>query len=139
MGPAYRNYIEETIFGEMSELLFEESVEVELSQRQTWGDAGMTLRGSHFLHDLSLYNVSLRGNIDFRITRGLSVNGRGNVAWVEDQIYLSARGATDEEALLELRRRSTDFDYGVSVGFSFQFGSIFNNVVNNRFRGVSRF
>ncbi|NNL30877.1 MAG: hypothetical protein HKO77_07630, partial [Gemmatimonadetes bacterium] len=126
VGPAYRDYIEETVFGETSELRFEQSLEVELSQRQTWGDAGLTLRGSHYLHDFGLYNVSLRGNIDFRITRGLSVNARGDVGWVEDQIYLSAAGATDEEALLELRQRGTDFNYGVSVGFSFQFGSIFN-------------
>ncbi len=139
VGPAYRDYIEETVFGEESELRFEQSLEIELSQRQTWGDAGLTLRGSHYLHDVGLYNVSLRGNIDFRITRGLSVNARGNVGWVEDQIYLSAQGATDEEALLELRQRGTDFNYGMSVGFSFQFGSIFNNVVNNRFRGVSGF
>ncbi len=139
IGPAYRDYIEETVFGESSELRFEQSLEVELSQRQTWGDAGLTLRGSHYLHDVALYNVSLRGDIDFRITRGLSINARGNVGWVEDQIYLSAQGATDEEALLELRQRGTDFNYGMSVGFSFQFGSIFNNVVNNRFRGVSGF
>lgn len=139
VGPAYRKYIEETLFGETSELRFEQSLEIELSQRQTWGDASLTLRGSHYLHDVDLYNVSLRGNIDFRIIRGLSVNARANVGWVEDQIYLSAEGATDEEALLELRQRGTDFDYGVSVGLSFQFGSIFNNVVNNRFRGVSGF
>jgi len=139
VGPAYRDYLEETVFGETSELRFEQSLEIELSQRQTWGDAGVTLRGSHYLHDLSLYNLSLRGNVDFRITRGLSVNARGDVGWVEDQIYLSAGGATDEEALLQLRQRGTDFNYGISVGFSFQFGSIYNNVVNNRFRGVSGF
>ena len=139
IGPAYRNYIEETIFEQTEELRFEQSLQIELSQRQTWGDGGLTLRGSHFLHDVGLYNVSLRGDIDFRITRGLSVNARGDIGWVEDQIYLSAGGVTDEEALLELRQRGTDFDYGISVGFSFQFGSIFNNVVNNRFRGVSGF
>ena len=37
---------------------------------------------------------------------------------------------------LSLRQRASDFDYEISVGFSFQFGSIFNNVVNNRFSGV---
>ncbi|NIR40062.1 MAG: hypothetical protein GWN73_31180, partial [Actinobacteria bacterium] len=47
VGPAYRDYIEETVFGETSELRFEQSLEIELSERQTWGDAGLTLRGSH--------------------------------------------------------------------------------------------
>lgn len=133
VGPAYRDYIEETVFQETSETRFEQSLEIELSQRQTWGDAGLTLMGSHFLHDTALYNVSLRGDIDFRVTRGLSINARGNVGWVKDQIYLSADGATDEETLLRLQQRGTDFSYGISVGFNVQFGSIFNNVVNNRF------
>lgn len=135
IGPALRDYIEETLFQETEETRFEQSLEIELSQRQTWGDAGVTLMGSHFLHDTGLYNVSLRGDIDFRITRGLSVNARGNVGWVRDQIYLSADGATDEEALLRLQQQGTDFSYGLSVGFNVQFGSIFNNVVNNRFNG----
>lgn len=135
IGPAFRDYIEETVFQETSETRFEQSLEIELSQRQTWGDAGVTLMGSHFLHDTGLYNVSLRGDIDFRVTRGLSVNARGNVGWVKDQIYLSAAGATDEETLLRLQQRGTDFSYGLSVGFNVQFGSIFNNVVNNRFNG----
>jgi hypothetical protein len=77
----------------------------------------------------------MRGDIDFRIVRGVSVNARGNIAWVNDQIYLSADGATDAEALLQLQQRGTDFRYGFSVGVSIQFGSIFNNVVNNRFGG----
>jgi hypothetical protein len=136
IGPAYRDYIEETVFGYLEELRWEQSLEVELSQRQTWGEAGLTVSGSHFLHDTNRYNVSLRGDIDFRITRGVSVNARGNVGWVEDQIYLSAEGATDQEALLRLRQQGTDFDYSLSVGVSVQFGSIYNNVVNNRFRGV---
>ena len=136
IGPAYRDYIEETIYGYDDEFRWEQSLEIELSQRQTWGDAGVTLQGSHYLHDLSLYNVSLRGDIEFRIIRGLNFNARGNVGWVKDQIYLSAEGATDQEALLQLQQQGTDFDYGISFGLSFQFGSIFNNVVNNRFRGV---
>jgi hypothetical protein len=139
VGPSYRDYIERTLEGYSDEFRWEQFLEIELSQRQTWGDAGLTLSGSHFLHDIGLYNVSLRGNLDFRVMRGFSINARGNVGWVEDQIYLSAEGATDQEALLELRQQATDFDYGFSVGFSVQFGSIFNNVVNNRFRGVGRF
>lgn len=135
IGPTYRNYIEETVFGELEETLFEQSLEVELSQRQAWGDASVSVEWSHFLHDTSLRTISLDGNISFRITRGLSLNADADVSWVNDQVFLSAEGQTDEEILLRLAQRSTDFDYGISFGFSFQFGSIFNNVVNNRFGG----
>ena len=136
IGPTYRDYIETTYLGEDEETLFEESLQVQFSQRQTWGDASFSITGSHFMHDLDRNNLSLRGDIDFRIVRGLSVNARGDIGWVNDQLYLSAEGATDEEALLRLSNRATSFNYGLQVGFSIRFGSIFNNVVNNRFRGA---
>lgn len=135
IGPAYRDYIETTVFGEDEELRWEQSATLALSQRQTWGDASIRVNASHFLHDLDLYNVSLRGDINFRITRGLSFNTRANVSWVQDQIYLSGKNATSEEELLDLVRRSQSFAWGFQVGFNFRFGSIFNNVVNNRFGG----
>jgi hypothetical protein len=139
IGPTYRDYIEETVFGQTSETRFEESMEIEFSQRQPWGDASVSVTGSHYLHDFDRNNLSIRGNVEFRIVRGFSVNARGDIAWVDDQIYLSAEGASDEETLLRLRQRGTDFNYGLTVGFSIQFGSIFNNVVNNRFRGIPGF
>lgn len=135
IGPAYRDYIEKTVFGEWHETRWEESIEAEFSQRQPWGDAGITVRASHFLHDLDLYNVNLRGDVEFRVVRGFSVNAEANVGWVNDQVYLSADEASSAEELLDLVRRSQSFNYGVQVGFSLQFGSIFNNVVNNRFGG----
>jgi len=135
IGPAYRSYLEETVFGQMEETRWEQSLEFELSQRQPWGDASISMTGSHFLHDIDLYNVRLGGDIDFRIARGVSINAEGNISWVNDQIYLSAEGATDAEALLNLQQRSQDFNYSLQLGFSFQFGSIYNNVVNNRFQG----
>ena len=42
--------------------------------------------------------------------------------------------ATTEEILLRLRQLATDYSYYTSVGFSYRFGSAFNNVVNPRFR-----
>ena len=139
IGAAYREYFETTTYGEDQETRAEHSFEVDFSQRQDWGDAGVTLQGSQFLHDTSLYNISLRGDIDYRVVRGFSINARGSIRRVEDQIYLSGHGVTDEEALLALRLRATSYDYNLRLGFSFQFGSLFNNVVNNRFRGIQGF
>lgn len=137
IGPAYRDYIEETLYGQSRETRWEHGLEIELSQRQRWGDASVRLTGSHFLHDAGMYNVSMRGDLNFRIARGLNIGGEANISWVRDQIYLSAEGATDAEALLDLQQRAQDFNYGIEVGFFFQFGSIYNNVVNNRFGGGS--
>jgi hypothetical protein len=146
IGPAYRRYIEETLYGANSETRWEQSAEIDLSARQPWGETGASISASNFLfmpdaqeYDGGLYSINLRGDIDFRIVRGFSIRLDGNVGWVQDQIYLSAGGITDEEALLRLQQLETDFEYGVSLGFSFQFGSIFNNVVNNRFRNAQGF
>ena len=139
IGPAYREYFEETIWGKLEETRWEQAAEIEFSQRQTWGDASLEAKASHFLHDIDRHNVSLSANADVRITRGLSLNLRGNVSWVDDQIWLAGGGITDEEALLNLQAQATNYRYGFDVGLSFQFGSIFNNVVNNRFRGTEGF
>ncbi len=135
IGPAYREYLEETVYGWLSETRWEEALEIEFSQRQPWGNASFRVNGSHFLSNTDLYAVSLRGDLSFRVFRGLNLNAEGGVGWVNDQIYLSAQGASDAEALLNLRQRAQDFNYEVQVGFSFQFGSVYNNVVNNRFGG----
>jgi len=130
VGPGYRDYIEETIYEQTSETRWEHSVRIDFSSRQTWGDASVGISGGHFLHDFERHNLRLDGDLEFRVVRGFNVDLRGEVEWVDNQIYLP-----DEEALLRLRQQATSFNFRVSAGFSFQFGSIYNNVVNNRFRG----
>ena len=56
----------------------------------------------------------------------------GRASWIRDQLFLPAAGVSDEEILLQRRRVASNFDWDFGVGFSFQFGSIYNNVVNNR-------
>ena len=108
---------------------------MEFSQRQPWGNASVRLSGSTYLHDTSLNNISLRGNLSFRIVRGLDLNVGASYSRVRDQIFLSGRDLTDEERLLELQTQATDYRASINFGLSYQFGSIFNNVVNNRFPG----
>ncbi|MGD8288010.1 MAG: hypothetical protein PVJ80_03385 [Gemmatimonadota bacterium] len=139
IGPVYFDYINPTIYGKREELRFDQQLVVEFDSRQTWGDAGFTLSASHYLYNIDRNNRCAEGRISYRIARGIEVNARGNIAWVNDQIFLEAEEATDEETLLNLQRRQTDVSSNFSVGFRIQFGSIFNNVVNNRFRGIGGF
>lgn len=134
MGPFYHDYTETTIYNYVSETRWVQSLEVRLDARQPWGSASFGTSGSQYVTNEDLYRFSVWGGTSIRIVRGFSVNISGNTSWVRDQIFLSAQGATDEEALLRLQQRPTDFDYGMEVGFSYQFGSIYNNVVNNRIR-----
>ena len=138
IGPVYRNYFEETRYGEVAETRAEQALTLALSQRQTWGNASIRLRGSNYLHDFDRHNVSLNGNLSFRITRGLDLNFGASYSRVSDQLYLSGEGLTDEERFLRLRQEATDYEASIRFGMSYQFGSIFNNVVNNRFPGGGR-
>ena len=57
----------------------------------------------------------------------------GRFSWIRDQLFIPAADISDEERLLQRRRLASNFDWDMGIGLSFQFGSIFNNVVNNRF------
>ena len=135
IGPVYRGYLEETLLGETQELRGQHAITLDLSQRQAWGEASIRLLGSSYLHDTELYNLSLRGDLEFRIIRGLDLEVGARYSKVADQIFLSGEDLTDEERLLELQTQQTDFELSLDFRISYQFGSIFNNVVNNRFPG----
>ena len=131
----HRRYVEQTIYGELAETRWEHSLKAQLARREKWGDIAINVEGSHFLHDVELYGLSVYGGLDFRIARGVTIDMEANISWVNDQIYLSAEGLSDAEALLDLQQQAQNFNYGIEASLSFHFGSIFNNVVNNRFRG----
>ncbi len=139
IGPTWQDYIDQTIYGKYYELRYQQSLEVSFDSNQPWGNAGIAVRASHYLHDFDLYNRSLSGNVSYRVTRGVNLFANGDISWLTDQIFLPIEDVSDEEALLNLRQQATDKQYGFSVGIQFQFGSIFNNVVNNRFTGIQGF
>lgn len=132
-GLRYFDWEEETIFRQTSELRPQHVIRFDAFQRQPWGETSASIRGSQYLHDLDLWSLSLDGELEFRILRGLSLDLRGEVEWIEDQIYVSSDGLTDQDIFLGRFDRPTSYVYEFSVGLSFEFGSIFNNVVNNRF------
>ncbi len=133
LGLNYYEYEERTLFDLLSETRLAHDFGLSISQRQPWGQVFANANAFQYLHDLSKYRVSTGGFISFRVFRGLSLNVNGRVSWIRDQIFLPAGGISDEEILLQRRRLASDFDWNFGMGFTFQFGSIFNNVVNNRF------
>jgi hypothetical protein len=77
--------------------------------------------------------MAVSGGLSFRVFRGLNLTIDGSYERIRDQIYLSAEGLSDEEILVRQPEQATGYGYDFSVGFSYRFGSIFSNVVNNRF------
>ena len=129
------DYTEETVYFETEETRLAASLTAAVNQVQPWGRMRLSLTGSQYLHDADRYRVALNGSVSMRLFRGFSVNVGGSYAWVRDQLFLPTGGASQEDVLLRQRQLQTNFNYATVVGFSYQFGSIFNNVVNPRFGG----
>ncbi|MGI9627297.1 MAG: hypothetical protein ACR2QM_10715 [Longimicrobiales bacterium] len=136
-GANYFDYNETTIFGQDEETVFDQTVRTTLDLREQWGSASISLEGATFLDDFDKNRVTLFGNVNVRLIRGLSLDIFGSYSRVRDQIFLERGGATDDEVLLRLRQLGTDFTYFTSVGLRYTFGSIFNNVVNSRMDNIS--
>jgi hypothetical protein len=128
---AYK-YEEATIFGRTSEVRPLSIAELAFSQRQPWGSMYASASWLQYWHDLARHRLDVFGGMDIRLVRGLSLSLNGSVARVKDQLYLPAEELTPEEILLRRRQLGTDFRYRLNLGFSYTFGSIFNNVVNPR-------
>jgi hypothetical protein len=126
-------YFEETIFEKTAETLLDHALLVNMDAVQPWGEfeAGVDL--VQYLNHWDQWSAELNGRIDFRITRGLSFNVRGNWAAVRNQRFLAVEEQTNEEILLRQAALATNSTYQINYGITYQFGSIFNNIVNPRF------
>lgn len=127
-----RQYLEETIYQQTSELLFDQSLEVALRLRKPWGSIFTSLRGRHFFHDFSKNSVELNNNINVRIVQGLAVRFRTNFEFINDQLSLPRGEVSLEDLLLSQRQLATNYDFSFSVGINYTFGSIYNNIINTR-------
>ncbi len=133
VGYGYVKYYEETIYDKVKENLWGEDFSVNLDLKQPWGTISASLEGWHYFQDLSKYQLELNGEVSLRIFKGLNLNIDGGGARVHDQLSLAKGGATLEEVLLRRKQVATNYNYYISVGLSFTFGSIHSNVVNPRF------
>lgn len=132
VGFSHFNYEEVTIFDRTQETRPNHDFSVRYQLVQPWGNVNVNATARSFLHDLSLHRLSIGGNINLRLVRGLNFRTFGNVARIKDQIFLSGADIPPEEILLRRRQLGTDFRIFLSIGLSYRFGSIFNNVVNPR-------
>ena len=129
----YFDWEQETEYMKTTETRPGQQLEARLFQRQTWGYSWLALEASSFLNDMKQNRIELNGNISVRVFRGLRFNTGGSWERIRDQIFLPLGGLTDEEILLRRRDRASEYEFNLRAGFSYQFGSIFNNVVNSRF------
>ena len=132
VGYNFYEYFERTIYGFLNQKMFNQSLTLNLRYREKWGSVYSYLVASQFLDQPDQNRLTLNNYINLRIIRGLSLRISGNFQLIRDQINLPSGEASIEDLLLRQRQISTDFQNRISLGLSYTFGSIFNNIVNTR-------
>jgi len=127
-------YRQQTIYEKTSQVLPLHTLRALYNTSQPWGSANASVSGSQYLSDPTKMSLGVSGNLNFRVFRGLSLAVQASVSLIHDQLYLPLAGATADEVLLNLQQLATSYSYYTAVGFSYTFGSAYNNVVNPRFQ-----
>ena len=136
IGATRYGYRDTTIFFRMDETLLNHSLLLGYSATQPWGSVNFSVNASQAFRGFAvtdIFRLTGGGHGEFRLFRGFNLTMNGNYSRINDQIYLPKRGATVEDVLLQRRQLATSYEYWGSVGISYRFGSIFQNVVNPRF------
>ena len=131
------HYIDSTIYDKINENLWQHSIEAAYEVVQKWGNIDVGLSYSNYLHDWSKNNLSFSGSVELRIAKGLSINVSGSASLIHDQLGILKEDLSIEQILTQRKLQATNYSYYTSVGFTYTFGSIYNNVVNPRFGSSS--
>ena len=129
------DYTDTTIYFKTNENLFSEGVSISYNTVKPWGSVNTSISGNHYLHDFSKNIISLNTGLSLRLIKGLSLNLNGSGSMVHNQLSIPKGDYSIQDVLLERAELETQFTYFASIGFSYSFGSIYNNIVNPRFSG----
>jgi hypothetical protein len=132
IGPEWKKYYEETIYDKLKESMWEQTVRLDLQLIHTWGEIEAGLDATNLMHDWSKNRITFDTDLSVRIIRGLSVNFGFRIENIHDQIYLAKGEVSLEDVLLNKVQLPSTFEIGADFGVRVQFGSIYNNIVNNR-------
>ncbi|HET7216843.1 MAG TPA: DUF481 domain-containing protein [Vicinamibacterales bacterium] len=139
LGWEHADYLETTIYGKDDEDLMDHRVETTLNLQQPWGSASASFEVAQYLTQPGKYRLTTVGSLEVRLFKGFSVDLFAEASRRRDQLSLRRGDATNEEILVRQRELATGYQYDIGFGISYSFGSIFNNVVNPRFRNAGGF
>ncbi|MDX1284018.1 MAG: hypothetical protein R3182_03355 [Draconibacterium sp.] len=128
----FSNYSETTVFLKDKESLWSHKLNASYTNFQHWGTINFRAGWSNYLHDFSLNRLSAGAYVSIKIAKGLTFDMHGGYAFIHDQVSLRKGNASIEDILLNRKELSTTYSYGTSIGITYRFGSIYNNVVNPR-------
>jgi hypothetical protein len=126
-------YLDATIFRRTSETRGDQALSVALGLVEPWGGASLSAQVAAFLNNFRQNRQVIAADLHIRLFAGFSFTVDPSFASIHDQIYLPAGSASVEDILLARRQLATNYQYQLSAGFAFTFGSIYNGIVNPRF------
>lgn len=137
IGAQYNQYFDTTIYLRTQELRGRQTLFLNTSFTQKWGNVNIGIDWSNYLHDVKLNKLGIGGAVEWRIIKGLRVALWGNYEFIHNQINLPKGNATKDELLTRQRQIGSSFNYWGGLGVRYQFGSNQNSAVNARFNGTS--
>jgi hypothetical protein len=129
----HNNYIETTIYNKTKDYLFTQNLNIIFELNKSWGSFNASVYVSNYLNDFSRFSLGVYTLNSFRIGRGLSFNISCGLNMCRDQISLRKGMASPADVMTYQREMESNYNYSVSFGFTYRFGSKFNNAVNPRF------
>ncbi|MCD6354525.1 MAG: hypothetical protein J7L95_03160 [Prolixibacteraceae bacterium] len=128
----FNNYSDTTVFLKSKESLWSNKLNASYTNFQQWGTINFTAGWSNYLHDFSLNRFSVGAYASIKIAKGLTFDMHAGYSFIHDQVSLRKGDASIEDILLNRKELSTTYSYGTSIGITYRFGSIYNNIVNPR-------
>jgi hypothetical protein len=133
LGFARFDYRDTTIFDRIHDQMPVQRLIVSTQAKERWGSVDVGVLATSYLHDTRKYRIAGNGEVAWRIFKGLNLNVFGGYEYIQDQFFLAKKNFTPEQILTRQFRLPTNYYYWGSVGLSYTFGSILNNIVNPRF------
>jgi hypothetical protein len=133
LGASYLDFTDTTVYNQTKASLLTQNLNWTAIFNKEWGSVTGSVYGSQYINLKEKYKIGAYVSLDVRLFKGLSVNGYLSYERINDQINLRRSSASQEDVLLQQQELATNYSYYMSVGLSYRFGSIYNNVVNPRF------
>ena len=133
IGYDWNEYIEETIFNKLKETIVKQRLDLNLEFKEQWGEVNMEINYFTKINELNRNRIEVRGGISINLFEGFGIQLSAGYSKIRDQYSIPKSQLSLDDLLLKRRELLTQYSYWGSIGFSYTFGSIYNNIVNPRF------
>jgi hypothetical protein len=135
-GFSHSSYLDTTYRNRMSDFFLSQNFNIRYLLVKNWGNIGMGLGLLHLYDTEHFYNLNFSPSVTWNIFKGLNFNIQGSYSIVRDQYFLKLEDVTSTEVITGQTQLKSAFNYFIAMGINYSFGSIYNNVVNVRFKGI---